>query len=63
MGRGGGSARVHPDDRGVPAEVQLRLQVNGIPLELRLDPRVTLLDALRERLGPTRGRAARAPCW
>ena len=72
MGRDG-SARVHPDDRGVPAEVQLRLRVNGVLRELWLDPRVTLLDALRERLGltviqgprraATRGRAARAPCW
>jgi xanthine dehydrogenase YagT iron-sulfur-binding subunit len=53
MGCGGGLARVHPDDRGVPAEVQLRLQVNGVPRDLWLDPRVTLLDALRERLGLT----------
>jgi len=53
MGRGGGSARVHPDDRGVPGEMQLRLRVNGVPRELWLDPRVTLLDALRERLGLT----------
>jgi xanthine dehydrogenase YagT iron-sulfur-binding subunit len=53
MGRGGGSARVHPGDRGVPAEVQLGLRVNGVPVELWLDPRVTLLDALRERLGLT----------
>ena len=53
MGRGGGSAGVHPDDRGVPAEVQLRLRVNGVLRELWLDPRVTLLDALRERLGLT----------
>ncbi len=52
MGRGG-SACVHPDDRGVPAEVQLRLRVNGVLRELWLDPRVTLLDALRERVGLT----------
>ena len=53
MDRGGGSAGVHPDDRGVPAELQLRLRVNGVLRELWLDPRVTLLDALRERLGLT----------
>jgi xanthine dehydrogenase YagT iron-sulfur-binding subunit len=29
------------------------LRVNGVLRELRLDPRVTLLDALRERLGLT----------
>ena len=69
MGRGGGSARVHLDDRGVPAEVRLRLRVDGVPRELS-DPRVTLLDALRERLGLTgtkkgcnQGPAVGAPCW
>ena len=49
MGRGGGSAGVRPDGRAVPAEVRLRLRINGVPRELWLDPRVTLLDALRER--------------
>ncbi|WP_199736527.1 (2Fe-2S)-binding protein [Micromonospora sp. HM5-17] len=33
--------------------VDLRLTVNGRTARLRLDPRVTLLDALRERLGLT----------
>jgi len=37
----------------VPAELELKLRVNGMLRELRLDPRVTLLDALRERLGLT----------
>jgi xanthine dehydrogenase YagT iron-sulfur-binding subunit len=37
----------------VPAELPIRLSVNGTPQELSLDPRVTLLDALRERLGLT----------
>jgi xanthine dehydrogenase YagT iron-sulfur-binding subunit len=53
MGRGGGSARLRADVRAVPAELQVRLRVNGTLRELRLDPRVTLLDALRERLGLT----------
>src|SRR6516164_5872509 len=39
----GSPARVFP-------EVTVRLRVNGLPRELRLDARVTLLDALRERL-------------
>jgi xanthine dehydrogenase YagT iron-sulfur-binding subunit len=53
MGRGGGSARVRPDAGAVPAELWLSLRVNGALRELWLDPRVTLLDALRERLGLT----------
>jgi xanthine dehydrogenase YagT iron-sulfur-binding subunit len=53
MGCGAGSARLPADDRSVPAELKLTLRVNGILRELRLDPRVTLLDALRERLGLT----------
>ena len=32
-----------------PGEVQVALTVNGRPLELRIEPRVTLLDALRNR--------------
>ena len=52
MGRGG-SARRPADAREVPAEPRLRLRVNGVMRELWLDPRVTLLDALRERLGLT----------
>src|SRR5919206_857780 len=34
-------------------EVTVRLRVNGVDHELLLDPRVTLLDALRETLGLT----------
>lgn len=30
--------------------IQLHLEVNGEPIELSVDPRVTLLDALREHL-------------
>jgi xanthine dehydrogenase YagT iron-sulfur-binding subunit len=50
MGRGGESARLRADARAVPTELRVRLRVNGALRELRLDPRVTLLDALRERL-------------
>lgn len=32
-----------------PGEVPVRLNVNGRPLDLRIEPRVTLLDALRMR--------------
>jgi hypothetical protein len=35
------------------ADIDLTLQVNGRPARLRLDSRVTLLDALREHLGLT----------
>jgi xanthine dehydrogenase YagT iron-sulfur-binding subunit len=49
----GGSARLPADAHEVPAELRLRLRVNGVWRELWLDPRVTLLDALRERLGLT----------
>jgi xanthine dehydrogenase YagT iron-sulfur-binding subunit len=49
----GGSPRLGADAQVVPAELQVRLRVNGTLWELRLDPRVTLLDALRERLGLT----------
>jgi xanthine dehydrogenase YagT iron-sulfur-binding subunit len=34
-------------------EVAVTLSVNGVDHELRLDPRVTLLDALRDALGLT----------
>jgi xanthine dehydrogenase YagT iron-sulfur-binding subunit len=36
-----------------PGTVPVRLQVNGTRHDLTLDPRVTLLDALREHLGLT----------
>ena len=36
-----------------PDAVQLALSINGIEHTLTLEPRVTLLDALRERLGLT----------
>ena len=53
MDRGGEPARSRPDTRAAPVELPTRLQVNGVRHELHLDPRVTLLDALRERLGLT----------
>jgi xanthine dehydrogenase YagT iron-sulfur-binding subunit len=39
--------------RGASTEVDLTLRVNGGARRLRLDSRVTLLDALRDRLGLT----------
>jgi xanthine dehydrogenase YagT iron-sulfur-binding subunit len=36
-----------------PGEVALTLQVNGKPYSVNIEPRVTLLDALRERLNLT----------
>ena len=50
MDGSGRPVRLDPD---VPAEFLVRLRVNGVLRELRLDPRVTLLDVLRERLGLT----------
>jgi len=41
-------AKVEPSDR-----VRITLEINGQPRQLQLDPRVTLLDALREHLGLT----------
>jgi xanthine dehydrogenase YagT iron-sulfur-binding subunit len=53
MDRGSEPVRSRPDTRAAPAELPTRLRVNGVRHELHLDPRVTLLDALRERLGLT----------
>ena len=54
----------------VPDRVRVMLAVNGAAHGLSLDPRTTLLDALREEIGIAgtkkgcdRGRAAPAPCW
>ena len=46
-------AATPPAARVVTDEVELTLQVNGTARKLRVDPRVSLLDALRERLGLT----------
>ena len=54
---GTGSAVVHAavTDGGVPeGEIEVTLDVNGALRKLRIDPRTTLLDALRERLAPHR---------
>ncbi len=53
MGSGDRPVRSRVDVPAMPAELQVRLRVNGLLRELRLDPRVTLLDALRERWGLT----------
>jgi xanthine dehydrogenase YagT iron-sulfur-binding subunit len=39
-------------ETGVP-EVAVALRVNGVPRQIRVDARVTLLDALRDELGLT----------
>jgi xanthine dehydrogenase YagT iron-sulfur-binding subunit len=39
--------------RAEPVRVSLRVLVNGVSHELALDPRASLLDVLRERLGLT----------
>ncbi len=36
-----------------PGDVDVKFQVNGHPVALTIDPRVSLLDALREHLGLT----------
>jgi xanthine dehydrogenase YagT iron-sulfur-binding subunit len=41
------------DNELVPPVVEVELQINGHPHSLALDPRTTLLDALRERLALT----------
>jgi len=53
MDRGDGPERSRAGVPAVPAERLVRLRVNGVTRELRMDPRVTLLDALRERCGLT----------
>jgi xanthine dehydrogenase YagT iron-sulfur-binding subunit len=42
-----------PADADEPALVKVQLQINGQPHSLALDPRTTLLDALREHLALT----------
>jgi xanthine dehydrogenase YagT iron-sulfur-binding subunit len=41
------------DDKEPPPPVKVELQINGHPHSLTLDPRTTLLDALREHLALT----------
>ncbi len=40
-------------DEDAPGTVAVTLRVNGVDHDLRLDPRASLLDTLRERLGLT----------
>jgi xanthine dehydrogenase YagT iron-sulfur-binding subunit len=44
---------VRPKDQAVARTVELALRVNGVERRLEIEPRVTLLDALRERIGLT----------
>lgn len=41
------------NDAALPQTVSVSLTINGTPTDLVIDPRVTLLDALREQLGLT----------
>src|SRR5207237_1603706 len=47
------AAEDEPARPGAPATVPVTWRINGKKHELKLDPRVTLLDALRENLGLT----------
>lgn len=47
---GAHAAVAQPDSPAEPGEQSLTLKVNGQPHTLQVDPRTTLLDALRERL-------------
>jgi xanthine dehydrogenase YagT iron-sulfur-binding subunit len=44
------AAATHPVQQAAPATVNVLLRVNGTEHQLMIDPRITLLDALRERL-------------
>ena len=44
-----------------PGAVPITLKINGKPQTLNLEPRVTLLDALRNRSGPDRRQARVRP--
>jgi xanthine dehydrogenase YagT iron-sulfur-binding subunit len=46
-------ARPSPSAETIPANVGISLRVNGQPHELSVEPRLTLLDALREHLSLT----------
>jgi xanthine dehydrogenase YagT iron-sulfur-binding subunit len=48
-----GPARQPAGNVGTVPEVAVTVQVNGIARPMQVDPRVTLLDALRDRLGLT----------
>ncbi len=52
-GAAGLSAAEGAEKQSAPAVVPVALHVNGHKHELKLDPRVTLLDALREYIGVT----------
>ena len=53
MNRTRGAVRAQRDAASLFPDVDVTLQVNGVPHPVRLDTRVTLLDALRDRLGLT----------
>src|SRR5260370_35989758 len=59
-GRGAVVVRdVDHDRQGAIPEVALTIRINGRPEQLQVDVRVTLLGALRDRLGPTGAKKGR----
>jgi xanthine dehydrogenase YagT iron-sulfur-binding subunit len=57
-------------ESGAIPEVAVTMRINGRPERLQVDTRVTLLDALRDRLAltgrrraATRAHAGHLPCW
>ncbi|MBD1600917.1 2Fe-2S iron-sulfur cluster-binding protein [Pseudomonas typographi] len=50
LAQAAGSAAAAPGDAAEPGAQILNMTVNGEPHSLKIDPRTTLLDALRERL-------------
>jgi xanthine dehydrogenase YagT iron-sulfur-binding subunit len=53
MNQATGPGRPRNSDLAVVPEVAVTMQVNGVPRQLQVDARVTLLDALRDHLGMT----------
>ena len=47
------SVQLHSETNLKPGTVPVILRVNGVPHTLQIDPRATLLDAIREYLGLT----------
>ena len=64
------SVQLHSETNLKPGTVPVILRVNGVPHTLQIDPRVTLLDAIREYLGlngtkraATAASVGPAPSW
>lgn len=53
MGKASMSDKKIPEDKFINGIVPIRLRINGATYDVQLEPRVSLLDALREHLGLT----------